>query len=494
MGLLSNRGELRPPPGSPRPSASAWREARPTGRLQGRRPGTRLRGLGTLAHIPVRLDRRLRDTLVTLWTAIPPYPRDSVDHLTLIGVSHRRGGATALETYALDHAVRPLPARLEALGVRSWFEVRTCNRVDVVLVRPEGLDVDRLRAAIAPSGATRRPYAFVGEAALEQLARVASSLDAMNPGEDQVMRQVRDAAQLARDEGRVDATLSFAVDAALRVAKRVRREVPLAPRDASLFSLARSDVEAMLARGGRAVVVGAGEMGRLVARALVSIPDVEVIIVNRDVARAERLAQDVGARARALALADVAGRGVDADVLVGATTGGRLVDEAWLAGAPSLRLAVDLGLPRTIDGKAARARGVTVLDVDALRAAGERRRHALEGHLAAAEAVLRAGIDEAMGAWTERSLAPSIRALQGWIEATLCDAMPAGEAHRLARRVAHVPVKGLRAVAREHGLAAARTFLAETGLDADRAPIEVHGATNRRDDRPPCEPQEVADR
>ncbi len=415
-----------------------------------------------------------------------------MDDLTLIGVSHRRGGAAALETYALDHAIRPLPARLEGLGVRSWFELRTCNRVDVVLVRPEGLDVDRLRAAIAPSRAPRRPYAFVGEAALEQLARVASSLDAMNPGEDQVMRQVRDAAQTAREEGRVDAVLSFAVDAALRVAKRVRREVPLAPRDASLFSLARTDVEGTLARGGRAVVVGAGEMGRLVARALASIPDVDVVVVNRDVARAERLAEEVGARA--VALADVVGRGVDADVLVGATTGGRLVDEAWLAGAPSLQLAVDLGLPRTIDADAARARGVTVLDVDTLRAAGERRRHALEGHLAAAEAVLRAGVDEAMGAWTERSLAPSIRALQGWIEATLGDALPAGEAHRLARRVAHVPVKGLRAVAREHGLAAARTFLAETGLDAGRALADVPDTSGVRDERPKDERQEVADR
>ena len=35
----------------------------------------------------------------------------------------------------------------------------------------------------------------------------------------------------------------------------------------------------------------------------------------------------------------------------------------------------------------------------------------------------------------------------------------------VANRLAHVPVKGLRAVARDHGFAAAQTFLAETGLD-----------------------------
>jgi glutamyl-tRNA reductase len=201
---------------------------------------------------------------------------------------------------------------------------------------------------------------------------------------------------------------------------------------------------------------------------------VELVVVNRDVMRARALADELGAEARALA--DVAGRGLDAHVLVGATGGGRLIDDAWLAGAPSLRLAVDLGIPRTIDGGAARARGVRVLDVDALQVAGEARRGALARHLATAEGLVRSGVDEAMGAWTERSLAPSIRALQGWFEATLADALPADEARRLARRVAHVPVKGLRAVAREHGLAAARTFLAETGLHAPEpthAPLEV---------------------
>ncbi|MFN2322853.1 MAG: glutamyl-tRNA reductase [Trueperaceae bacterium] len=387
-----------------------------------------------------------------------------MEDLILIGVSHRRGGAEALETYATDHAERPLPERLAALGVASWFELRTCNRVDIVLTRPEGLAVDRLRAAIMPPNARKRPYAFVGEAALEQLTRVAASLDALNPGEDQVMRQVRDAVQQARTEGRIDPTLSFAADAALRVAKRVRREVPLAPRDASLFSLARTDVEAVLANGGRAVVVGAGEMGRIATRSLTAIPGVHVTVVNRDVARARAVALELGAEA--LALADLTGRDLDAHVFVGATSGGRLIDDAWLARAPSLRLAVDLGIPRTIDAAAAHARGVRLLDVDALQVAGEARRGALARHLATAEGLVRTGVDEAMGAWTERSLAPSIRALQGWFEATLADALPADVARRLARRVAHVPVKGLRAVAREHGLAAAQTFLEETGLRA----------------------------
>jgi glutamyl-tRNA reductase len=136
----------------------------------------------------------------------------------------------------------------------------------------------------------------------------------------------------------------------------------------------------------------------------------------------------------------------------------------WRA-SPSLRLAVDLGVPRTIDATAARARGVRVLDVDTLQAAGSARRLALEARLAQAERVLHDGVEAEMRAWAERSLAPSIRALHAWLEETLAGAVPPAEARRLAKRLAFVPVKGLRAVARDHGVAAALTFLAETGLD-----------------------------
>ncbi len=389
-----------------------------------------------------------------------------MDGLTLIGVSHRRGGADALEAYDRAYATDPVDARLAALGVRAFLTLQTCNRLDVVCVRPPGLPLTRLRSALTADDAPRRPYAYAGEAAFEHLARVAASLDSLNPGEDQVMRQVRDALAEARAAGRVDGTLSFAVDAALRVARSVRREVALAPRDTSLFSLARSEIEAVLAGAGdhpRALVLGAGEMASLAVRSLAAHRALQLTVVNRDETRARELAREHGAAHRSLA--DVARAPLDAELLVSAIGGGRRVGARWLDRMPSLRLAVDLGIPRTIDTEAARMRGVRVLDVDGLRSAGETRRRELEARLGEAERVLRAGVEAEMRAWAERSLAPSIRALQGWLESTLEGALPPAEARQLARRLAFVPVKGLRAVAREHGVAAARTFLAETGLD-----------------------------
>jgi glutamyl-tRNA reductase len=116
------------------------------------------------------------------------------------------------------------------------------------------------------------------------------------------------------------------------------------------------------------------------------------------------------------------------------------------------------------------------IDVARLEIAGDARRRALEDRLADAERIVLCGLDEAVGAWNERQLAPSIRAIVDHYVALVGDALPPVEAERLARAVAHVPIKGLRAVAREFGLGAAATFLAEAGLAGPRDAAEEHRA------------------
>ncbi len=386
----------------------------------------------------------------------------------LIGVSFRRGGTAAVETWQ-QHFDEDALSRS---GFDTFVRIATCNRWEVVLQLPEGLDVDAARRLLTvPGGA--RPYAYVGEAALEHLALVASSLDSLNPGEDQIVQQIREAYREAQARGSSSSSLSFAFDTALRIAKRVRREVDLAPVNTSLFSLARPDLEAILAPGDGAVVVGAGDMGGLAAKVLAELEGVRLTVINRDLERARRVAEPLRAEARSLTdfLADPG----DVRVLVCATPVRHLVGGSLLARLSGLELAVDLGLPPNVDPQAARTLGIRLLDIDALEEAGKRRRKLLGAKLATAEGFVLEELELALAAWNERQLAPSIRALQDWIGETIANAMDEMAAEglqtlnqedreRLARRVAHVPVKGLRALARAYGPEAARVFLAETGL------------------------------
>ncbi|HWG85461.1 MAG TPA: NAD(P)-binding domain-containing protein, partial [Deinococcales bacterium] len=358
-----------------------------------------------------------------------------MERLALIGVSHRRGGAAALEQWHARHgqswsALAAFP-EVAFLG--------TCNRAELLVVLPEGMDVARARAVLAPPGGAGG-YAYCGEAALEHLCRVAASLDSLNPGEDQVMAQVREAMEAARAAGTLGPQLGFAFDAAMRAAKRVRREVRIAPSNTSLFSLARPELERHLAVGDTVAVLGAGEMGTLAARSLAARAATDLLIVNRSPERAAALAAELGARHTSLAAFLAANS--SARAVVCATPVAGLLDAAALDRLPELRVVVDLGMPANLDAGAARARGIVVWDIDSLRGLGDRRREEIRARLAEAEMIVAEEVEDALQAWAEQSLGPAFRVLREryreTIERVAAGSVPADVADTLAHRFAHL--------------------------------------------------------
>jgi glutamyl-tRNA reductase len=375
-----------------------------------------------------------------------------VDRLALIGVSHRRGGAGGVERYQAAFPPETLPFRSSVL-------LSTCNRWDVVGLLPEGMTLGEARDRLTLDA---RPYVYAGEAALEQLTRIAASLDSLNPGEDQIMAQVREAFASAK----TDATLAFAFQTALRIAKKVRTDIDLAPLDTSLFSLARPRLEQLLPKGGNVAVLGLGKMGVLAAKSLLSLGHC-VYGVNRSGDRLEEFVKLMPTTQSLipLPLESFLENPPYLDAVVCATPLKHLVDEVLLVKLPSLKIIVDLGIPRNADADVARRLGIEVLDVDSLQFLGQQRRVVLADKLARAERLVQIEVEAAMTDWTEKQLGPSIKKLRELYVQTIAEVLSPEEAEKLAHKFAHVPVKGLRAIAREYGFDAARLFLSEAGLE-----------------------------
>ncbi len=384
-----------------------------------------------------------------------------MERLALIGVSHRRGGASALEAWQGAFGENQ-HATLASRGFSEYVLVETCNRWDLVLHLPPKMTIDEARGRLTPDGQQNRPYAYRAEGALEQLTRIAASLDSLNPGEDQIMAQVREAYAHARSRNTTGPVTSFTFETALRIAKKVRREISLAPINTSLFSLAKPALERRLTPGRGVAVLGAGGMGTLAAKSLSSLAGVTLTIVNRNPERARQLAKHLNANH--LSLAEFLENPVDVTALVCTTPVKNLVGDRVIRQLPSLEVVVDLGIPRNLDPAAVDGSPIRILDVDSLQSAGRQRREALVGKLAQAEEIVHQELDTALAEWAERQLGPSIKRLREWYLETIGEVLPPNEAARLAHKFAHVPIKGLRAVAREHGLEAAKTFLDETGL------------------------------
>lgn len=247
--------------------------------------------------------------------------------------------------------------------------VRTCHRVEAFAASDSAAPSEAALAAIsavAPAGVR----VVTGEDAVRHVIRVATGRDSVVLGEDQVLHQVRVALRDAQAAGPVPAVLERVFAAALRAGRRSRSWLPERPRslaDHALAWLAERPDGSL--EGRDLLVVGAGSMGTLLARAG-RRAGARVLVANRTASAARALARAVDGRAVALnpGQADIELPEAIALAIRGPWEVGDATRDHLLRSAARV---VDLSVPPAVDARLAGALGDRLLDADGLAAALE---------------------------------------------------------------------------------------------------------------------------
>ena len=393
----------------------------------------------------------------------------------VVGLSYRHAGIDDVARLSIPKAdlEARLPALRAALGVSELLYLGTCNRVELLFAthdEPAGdlrtAALEQLSAGPSPPGqASRLLRAWAGESALEHVLLLACGLDSAQAGEREIAAQLRAAWETARAAGTSGPMLDRLVGEALGMANRVRR-LQTGSHSASLADLAAARVLAHL-RGSLSAValVGVSPMTRRCGLAL-HRAGVPLLIVNRSLAPAAELAASVSGRAVALEQFREQPEAVAALVL--AAGGGEPVLDGRslrLLAALHAPLAIDFGVPPNVDPEEARRAGVTRIGMSELVQEVQERRVTELLRLAP----VRAAIDERLARLREematRAIGPQLAELRGSFERIATDELDralAAElrgvtehqrdalghlALRLAHRLAHLPIAGLRAAA-----------------------------------------------
>jgi glutamyl-tRNA reductase len=154
---------------------------------------------------------------------------------------------------------------------------------------------------------------------------------------------------------------------ALHVGERARSETSINEGNASMGSaaveMARENLGSL--EGVKVVVVGAGEMGELVARSLAERDAGydEVLVANRTYDTASRLADEIGGEP--VRFGEITGQLEETDILVTATGAPHMIFDGTDLGGHDL-VVLDLANPRDVAGDAAEAEGVDLIDIDDL--------------------------------------------------------------------------------------------------------------------------------
>lgn len=279
-----------------------------------------------------------------------------------VGLDHRTAPVAVRERFAVSgpHLIGTLQAMREQGGLEEAVLLATCNRVEWYLAAaPQNRAVQaalRWFGAADPGGGVQ---VFRGEVAVRHLFRVASGLESMAVGEPQILGQVRDAFTAGRAAGTVGPALDALFRAALSCGRRVRREAGVDRWATSVPAAAVSQAARVVGRLDRScvLVLGAGKMSEVAARALRRAGVGQMAVANRTRAAAEALARQVGATVvdwdrvdAELARADIVLVSTGAPHVV---LGVDRVASA-VAGRETPLVLVDIAVPRNVDPEAGR--------------------------------------------------------------------------------------------------------------------------------------------
>jgi glutamyl-tRNA reductase len=355
--------------------------------------------------------------------------------VVVIGLQHKQAPLSLLEAVAVGDAdlYKVLAALSHRRNLQETVVLSTCLRTEVYSV------VDRFHDAVAEvyevlsehSGvstdelAARATVRFDDDVT-SHLFSVTAGLESTVLGESEVVGQVRRAFEHAQEEGVCGPVLSALFQHALQTGKRVRTETGIA-RGTTSFAHAAVTVARGEDGGGlrdkRVVVVGAGEMGLGVSRALCDIPAASaprsIVVVSRSLARAEELVREAacGSKLRAGALEGVHAELAQADVVLSAVAAeSHVLRAAHFSGVAGPMLVVDLGVPRNVDPAVGTLPTVTLLDMDTLSASVSRALGDREEESVAARAIIADEVERFRTASRQRGAAPVIAALRARLE------------------------------------------------------------------------------
>jgi glutamyl-tRNA reductase len=353
-------------------------------------------------------------------------------NLALVGINHRTAPVEVRERMSipesrLREAVRDLVRRD---GIQEGLILSTCNRVEVVANARDGIAAepiirrflaDHHQCNLAPY--EKHFYQYRQREAIEHLFRVASSLDSMIVGEPQILGQLKQAYNAAREAGALNGTLNEIALRALAVARKVRRNTAIG---ASAVSVSYAAVE--LARkifgdltGKTILILGAGKMSEIAAKNLIRSGVGAIFVANRTYERAVELAEAFhGTAIRYEQMLDHVG---EADIVICSTAAPHYVihrkhAEQWLAARKNRPMFfVDISVPRNIDPAINELDNAFVYDIDDLSQVVEANRKEREREALWAEQIIQEEVQKAMRRLASREIVPTIVALEQRLEA-----------------------------------------------------------------------------
>ena len=305
-------------------------------------------------------------------------------HILCVGLNHQTASVAlrerlAFSTLRLEQALaRSIEGNQSAAGeIEELVILSTCNRVEVYAVSQQPA-FDLLETFLSETQNlpacefSSSLYHLMDGDAIKHLFRVAAGLDSLVIGEPQILGQVAQAYEAAKQNCSAGKILSQLFQAAIRAGKRTHTETTISRNPASIASVAVHLISETVPDlpGARVLVLGAGEMAELSVESLRKRGVKEITVVNRTLEKAQELARRWDGQAGALYM--LPEYLPDMDIVISSTGAPHtiiqreMVQKAIRKRPHRPLVFMDIAVPRDVDEGVRDLVGVRLFDMDKL--------------------------------------------------------------------------------------------------------------------------------
>lgn len=350
-------------------------------------------------------------------------------NLSAISINHHSASVELREALHLsEEEIAELVAKIKGSVFSEGLVISTCNRTEIYgfpvtknILLPDIQKILTEHKSVKDISAENF-QTFHSFSAIEHLFRVASGIDSMLIGDNQIFRQVKDSFQLAEDLSFTGVISKRIFDAAVKTGKRAINETLISEGAVTVSYAAVQLIEKIFSNLSKksALVIGAGETGEIAAKHLRDRGIGRLSITNRTIERAEKLSSSLNAKV--IPFFKFRDSISDYDIIISATSSPELIltkqdiERALKQRNYNSMVLMDIAVPRDIDPATKKIEYVFYHDIDSLNIIVEQNLAKRREEIPKVEKIIREELDSLMNWYHSLEAGPTIKSLRDYFE------------------------------------------------------------------------------
>lgn len=316
-----------------------------------------------------------------------PYLRYQLEAFKVIAFTHKN---LSLELIGKLHLSQDEQSNvLGALKINFGFEelmfLTTCNRIELFLksavelnhtfIKELSLFLNSRLTEAETRALSEGAEVYEGQAGVEHILKVASSLESLVVGEREIITQVRKSYDFCNMLGLTGDFMRLLIKQTIETAKDIYTNTDIAKNPVSVASLAYRQLRQLgIKNDGRILFVGSGETNTILASYFQKHKFANFTVFNRTLHNAEKLAQSLNGKAYELTALPNFDEGFDVMVVCTSSSEAIITEALYKKlkrNSNSRKVIIDLGIPANVEESVSKDAQVNYIDINSLRVQAE---------------------------------------------------------------------------------------------------------------------------